>query len=292
MPDFFGKATQYLAEKAGAASIDWAALAAKNQDSVYNPAYMDQYLLPAFQRCSRVMDTLDIKRGTPAELVANYFDIKDKLGDTADKLLKKVGNVVTVVNPLFATTLSWSAYNNIIYYTWAVALTSANMHITAQIHKSGIPDADIAYHASLTTMMFNVISRLDDFGALKPLKKGSTQGLGAVPLAAVIAIGIMVVIAIAWAVVSIFEISQRNEIVKAACVKATESGDPAAIENCQKIFATPEGSVSGAPGRALNELVQKVSLAAMIGAGLYILVQFGPGIATKIKQTVTSYKAS
>ncbi|HEX3139414.1 MAG TPA: hypothetical protein VHQ87_05135, partial [Rhizobacter sp.] len=181
--DFFGKATQWLADKAGAASIDWAALAAKNQDSVTNPAYMDQYLLPAFQRCSRVMDTLDIQKGTPAEFVANYFEVKDKLGETADSMLKTVGNVVTIVDPMFQPALMWSAYNNIIYYMWVMALVAANMHTSAQIHKSGIPDADIAYHASLTTMMFNVISRLDDFGALKPLKKSSTQGLGAIPLA-------------------------------------------------------------------------------------------------------------
>src|SRR4029434_217379 len=126
-----------------------------------------------------------------------------------------------------------------------MALTSANMHVTAQIHKSGIPDADIAYHASLTTMMFNVLSRMDDFGLFKPMKKSATSGLGAVPLAAVIALGTMAIIAIAWAIVAIFEISQRNEVVKAACVKATESGDPVAIENCQKLFTTPEGTIAG-----------------------------------------------
>lgn len=289
--DFFAKSSEWLADKAGAASIDWAALAAKGQDSVRNPAYMDQYLLPAFQRCSRVIDTLDIQRGTSTEVLMNYFDIKDKLSDTADDILQVVGTTVQALTPVLAPTLVWSAYNNMVWYMWAMALTSANMHVTAQIHKSGIPDADIAYHASLTTMMFNVLSRMDDFGLLKPMKKGSTSGLGAVPVVA-IALGVVAIVALAWAIVAIFEISQRNEVVKAACVKATESGDPAAIQSCQALFSNPEGSIAGDVPRSIGKLVEKVSIAAMIGAGIYALVYFGPGIATKVKQTMASWKAS
>ncbi len=288
---FFEKATEWLADKAGAASIDWAALAAKNQDSVSNPAYMDQYMLPAFERCSRMMDTLDIQRATPDEVISTYFDLKGKLGDTAGGLLEKGVTVVTIIDPMFQPMLIWSAYNNIVYYMWSMALTSANMHVTAQIHKSGIPDADIAYHASLTTMMFNVLSRMSDFGVLKPLKKSTTSGLGAVPVVALIAIGIVAVMSIAWAIVAIFEISQRNEVVKAACVKATESGDPVAIENCQKLFSTPEGSIAGQIPKSINEVVQKIAIAAMLGAGIYALVIFGPGIATKVKQTMSAWKA-
>lgn len=290
--EFFAKATEWLANTAGAASVDWAALAAKGQDSVRNPAYMDQYMLPAFQRCSRVIDSLHIQRGTTTEVLLNYFEVRDKLSETADDMLQVVGTVVQAANPLTSPTLIWAAYNNLVWYMWAMALTSANMHVTAQIHKSGIPDADIAYHASLTTMMFNVLTRMDDFGLFKPMKKSATNGLGAVPLAAVIALGTMAIIAIAWAIVAIFEISQRNEVVKAACVKATESGDPVAIENCQKLFTTPEGTIAGQLPRSINDVVQKVAIFAMVGAGIYIMVQFGPGIATKVKQTMASWKTS
>lgn len=289
---FFEEATEWLADKAGAASIDWNALAAKGQDSVRNPAYLDQYMLPAFERCSRMMDTLDIQRATPDEVISTYFDLKGKLGDTAGSLLEKGVTVVTIIDPMFQPALLWSAYNNMVYYMWAMALTSANMHVTAQIHKSGIPDAEIAYHASLTTMMFNVLSRMNDFGLFKPLKKGATNGLGAAPVVLLIALGVVAIMSIAWAIVAIFEISQRNEVVKAACVKATESGDPAAIENCQKLFSTPEGSIAGQIPSSINEVVQKVAIAAMIGASVYMLVLFGPSIATKVKQTMASWNAS
>lgn len=290
--EFFPKATQWLAEKAGAASVDWNALAAKGADSVRSTAYMDQYMLPAFNRCASVIDTLDIQHGTTTEVLLNYFNIRDKVSDEADSLLQVVGTTIQLTDPLLAPTVAWSAYNNIIWHMWAMALTGANMHITAQIHKSGIPDADIAYHASLVTMMFNVITRLDNFSLLKPLKKSSTQGLGAVPIAIVIVLGAIAIVALAWAIVAIFEISQRNEVVKAACVKATESGDPVAIANCQKLFSSPEGDIAGQIPKGISAVVEKISLFAMVGAGIYLAIQFGPGIATKMKQTFAAWKSA
>lgn len=292
--DFFQKSTQWLADEAGAASIDWTALAAKGQDSVFSTAYMDQYMLPAFNRCAAVIDTLELQHGTSTEVLANFFKIRDSLSDTADAMLQVQGTIVQLVaNPAGTTVqLISQSYQTIIWHMWAMALTSANMHITAQIHKSGIPDADIAYHAQLTTMMFNVITRLDDFGMLKPFKKSTVSGLGAVPLLAIIVLGAVAIIALAWAVVAIFEISQRNEVVKAACVKATDSGDPEAIINCQKLFSSPEGDIASTLPKSINDVVQKVATFAMIGAGLYLAVQFGPGIATKLKQSISAWKTA
>ncbi len=290
--DFFAKSTQWLGEKAGAASIDWNALAAKRQDSVYSTAYMDQYLLPAFNRCAAVIDTLDLDRSSNSEVIATYFGIDSDLSDMADSMLKVTGASIQLIDPFMWPKLQVEAFDHMIWYMWAMALTGANMHLTAQIHKSGIPDADIAYHASLVTMMFNVISRLDAFGLLKPLKKKSASGLGAVPLLAIIVLGAIAIIALAWAIVAIFEISQRNEVVKAACVKATDSGDPEAIVNCQKLFSSPEGDIAGQIPKSLGKLAQEMGVIAMIGAGIYLAIQFGPGIATKLKQSVSAWKAA
>lgn len=290
MSNFFSKATEWLGAKAGAASVDWNALAARRQDSVMSTAYMDQYMLPAFTRCRAVVESLDLDKTSATETLAKYYEVREKLGDTADGMLKRVGNTVEALTPVGTTFLMVNTFRAFIWYMWATALTSANMHITAQIHKSGISDADIAYHASLTTMMFNVISRLDDFGILAPIKKRSTSGLGAVPVAAVV-LGAVAIVAFAWGIVAIFEISQRNEVVKAACVEATKSGDPVSIANCQKIFSNPEGNVADIVPKTLGKVVENVAIAAMIGAGLYLAIQFGPGIATKMKQSVTAWKA-
>ncbi len=294
--DFFGKSSQWLASEAGVASIDWNALAAKGQDSVFSTQYMDQYMLPAFNRCSRVIDTLQLERRTTADALSNYFKIRDLVGSDADGMLRVVGSgagtIVQLMNPANTLDVMNESFQTIIWHMWAMALTGANMHITAQIHKSGIPDADIAYHASLVTMMFNVISKLDDVGALRSLKKGGVSGLGAVPLLVIIVLGAVAIIALAWAVVAIFEISQRNEVVKAACVKATDSGDPEAIVNCQKLFSTPEGDVASAIPKGISAIAEKISIFAMVIAGGYLAIQFGPGIATKVKQTFAAWKAA
>lgn len=290
--EFFPKATEWLISKAGVITIDWNALAAKGQDSVRNTAYMDQYMLPAFNRAAKVIDSIDIQHGTTTEVLLNYYNLREKLSDQADELLQVAGTTVQLVNPLFSPTVAWSSYNNIVWYMWASALTGAEMHINAMIHKSGIPDADIAYHASLVTMLFNAIARMDDFGLLKPLKKSSTSGLGAVPLVAAIILGAVAIVMLAWAIVSIFEISQRNEVVKAVCAEAAKSGNPADIANCQKMFSTSEGEVAGLVPKAAMGIVEKIATMAMIGAGIYLMVQFGPGIATKLKQSVSAWKAA
>lgn len=286
--NFFAKASQWLVESAHVATVDWAALAAKGKDSVFSTAYMDEYLLPAFQRADKVMQTLDVRHGTDTAVLEDYFHVRDLLSDEADTLLQVAGTSVQLSNPILAPTVLASVYNNIIWYLWAMALTGANMHITAQIHKSGMSEADIAYHASLTTMMFNVIARLDDFGLLRPLKK---SGMSGVPLAVVLVLGAVLIVAIAWAVVAIYEAAQRNELVKTMCSKQAESGDPEAIERCAKIFGTTEGSIAAQVPKAVGDVVEKVAIAAMVGAGAYLLVLFGPGIATKVKQTMAAWRA-
>ena len=288
--NFFEKASDWLVTKAGVVTIDWKALAERGQDSVMNPAYMDQYMLPAFAKCRVVVESLDLERTTTAEAIIQYYEVKERLGGTADDLLKQVGNTVELLSPLAQVNLMLNSYRVIIWYMWAMALTSANMHVTAMMHNSGISDEDIAYHATLTTMMFNVITQLNSFGFLAPIKKRSTSGLGAAPLIA-IALGAVAIIALAWAIVAIFEISQRNEVVKAACVEATKSGDPVAIANCQKIFSNPEGDVASIVPKTLGKLVENVAMVAMVGAGIYLAIQFGPGIATKVKQSVVAWKA-
>lgn len=290
--DFFAKSTTWLAETAGVRGVDWAALAAKNQDSVLNTQYMDQYLLPAFKRCAAVIDTLHLPRDGAAQTIANYFEVKAKVSGVADDMLRAGMGVITLIAPpVGGIIMGFSSYSTMIWHLWCVALSSANMHITAQIHKSGIPDADIAFHASLTTMMFNLITRLDDYKLLTPFKKNgsSTNGLGAAP--AVIILAAVAIIAFAWAIVAIYETAKRNAVIEKACQQAADSGDPAAIANCQKLFSTTEGQISATVPKAISDVVEKVSIAAMLGAGVYALIYFGPGIATKVKQSIAAWKA-
>jgi hypothetical protein len=238
------------------------------------------------------MASLDLKPGTTTEVLLDYYHIRDKISDTADSILQVVGTTVQVANPLFAPSVTWSALNNLIWYAWSVSFVGFQAHLTGRVLRSGIPDADIAFHASLITMTFNLFSRLDGAGLLKPFKKDGTQGLGIAPLVlgALVVLGITLLIAAAWMVISIYESSRINARIDAACKRAIETGSPQDQAMCQQMQASNNALANKVPD-AVNGVIEKLSIAAMVGAGVYILVIFGPGIATKLKQTMAAWKA-
>lgn len=295
----FGKATAWLSQH-GVGAVDWTALAAKRQDSVRNPAYMDQYLLPAFNRAAAVIDTLQLNREPPPEVMKVYAaltnDVRD-LGDKAFEILDANFQFTKLMlfpseSAGFGLKADVFVYNTFLYHLWSCALTGANAHVTGRIHLSGLSDEEIAYHASLVTMCLNLFPWIDKLGLLAPLKKGGTNGLGAVPLAAIIVLGAVLLGVIAWGVVAIWQLTLRQKIVDQVCQQAIESGDPVQAKRCDDLVNNPEANIAGTLPGAVGDVVEKVAIAAMIGAGLYMMVLFGPGIATKLKQTVGAWKAA
>lgn len=287
--DRFTKLSTWISQNLGAKSIDWAKLAADGTPGVHSSAYIQQYLSPAFVQATVTWASLDVVPGSTAMVLADYAEIRDKFGDTADSALKTVGTVVQLVNPVLMTTVPVSAVRNVLWYLRSVTFLGVNSQLSGMIHRSGIPDADIAYHASLCTMSCNLFSQMDKLGMLKPWKKGATSGLGAAPMAA-IAIGIAAVIALAWMAICLYETYRINQRVDAACNKALQSGSATDQAFCAQMSSEMEKTPD--PGAAVSGLLEKVSIAAMVGAGLWMLVQFGPGIATKLKQSVSAWKSS
>ena len=296
----FAQATDWLSQH-GVQSIDWNALAARRQDSVRSTQYMDQYLLPAFNRAAAVVDTLDLPRAPPDDVLHAYAVLSSDVASLGDKALEIARiNVAITKTMLFPTStaelglkLEVGMYGLFIYHLWSSALTAGNAHISARIHKSGIPDPDIAYHASLTTMCFNLIYALDHWGLLAPLKKRSTSGLGAVQLGVgAIIIGVVLAIAIVWALVAIYQMSLRQKVVEKVCDQAIQSGDPVEMKRCDDLINNPEANLAGEIPKAFGNVLEKVAITAMVGAGVYMLVLFGPGIATKVKQTMAAWRTS
>lgn len=290
--DMFQKCTTWLANNLSVKSIDWVALANKGTPGVHNRNYVNEYMVPAFGGAASTMASLDLKPGTTAQVMSDYYDIRARFGKDADTLLQTIGSVVQVTNPLFSPTIAWSVMNNMLYYLWSVTAMGVQAHFSGTILLSGESDADIAWHAALCTMSCNLLSQLDKVGALKFFKKGAPplSGLGAVPVLG-IAIGIAAVVALAWMGVAIYETSRINARIDAACNKALQTGDAKDQALCAQMQAQSNSLASQVPD-AVNGLIEKVSIAAMVGAGVWLLVQFGPGIATKIKQSVSAYKTS
>lgn len=296
----FAQATDWLA-KHGVPSIDWVALAAQRKDSVRNTAYMYDYILPAFERARKVIDTLDLPRQPPDEVLHAYSVLTSSVASAGDKALEivKINTQISKVmlfpsdNALFAVRVEVGIYGMWIYHLWSAALTGANAHLSAQIHKSGIDDADIAYHASLVTMCLNLIAQLDRWELLAPLKKRSTSGLGAIQLGVgAIIIGAVLAVAIVWGLVAIYQLSLRQKIVEQVCLRALESGDPNEMKRCDDLVNNPEANLASQVPKAATALLEKVAIAAMVGAGIYVLVLFGPGIASQLKKTLASWKAA
>lgn len=294
----FAQTTTWLAQH-GVGTVDWNALAAKRQDSVYSTQYMDQYLLPAFHRAAAVIDTLDLPRAPPDEVLRAYAVLSSDVASVGDKAIEiaKINMAITramlfpTETAAFAVKIELHVYGLFIYHLWSSALTAGNAHITGRIHKSGIPDADIAYHAALTTMCFNLIAALDHWQLLAPLKKRSTSGLGAVQLGAgAIIIGVVLAIAVVWALVAIYQMSLRQKVVEKVCDKAIASGDPVEMKRCDDLINNPEANIAGKVPEVFGSVLENVAITAMVGAGIYMLVLFGPGIATKVKQTISAWK--
>lgn len=296
----FAQATDWLA-KHGVAAIDWEALAAQRKNSVRNTAYMYEYILPAFERARAVIDTLDLPRRPPDDVLHAYSVLSSEAATFGEKALEiaKINAQITKTmlfpadNAAFAARVQVGIYGMWIYHLWSAALTGANAHLSAQIHKSGIDDADIAYHASLVTMCLNLIAQLDRWQLLSPLKKRPASGLGLTPLAVgLIIIGSVGAVAIVWGLIAIYQLSLRQKIVEQVCAKAIESGDPTETKRCDDLLNNPEANLASQVPKAAGALIEKVAIAAMVGAGIYVLVLFGPGIASQLKKTVSSWKAA
>jgi hypothetical protein len=261
---------------------------------------MDQYLLPAFHRAAAVIDTLDLPRRPPDEVLHAYSVLTSDVASVGDKALEiakiNIAITKTMLYPTegaaFGVRVHLGIYGLFIYHLWSAALTAGNAHVTGRIHRSGIPDAEIAYHASLTTMCFNLIAALDRWQLLAPIKKRSASGLGAVPVAAVVVLGVVLVIAIVWALVAIYQMSLRQKVVEKVCDKAIQSGDPVEMKRCDDLINNPEANLAGKVPEVFGNVLEKVAMTAMVGAGIYMLVLFGPGIATKVKQTFAAWRTS
>lgn len=294
----FAQATDWLSRH-GVGAVDWIGLASRRQDSVYSTQYMDQYLLPAFHRAAAVIDTLDLPRRPAPEVLDAYAVLVSDVASVGDKALEiaRLNFAITRAmlfpgeTALFAVKAEVHVYGLFLYHLWSSALTGGNAHITGRIHKSGLPDDEIAYHASLTTMCFNLLPALDKWGLLAPFKKGSTSGLGAVP-AGVIVIGVVLAVAVVWALVAIYQMSLRQKVVEKVCDKAIASGDPVEMKRCDDLINNPEANIAGKVPEVFGNVLEKVAITAMVGAGIYMLVLFGPGIASKVKQTMAAWRAA
>lgn len=268
--------------------INWDALAAKGNNqhgishaSVYAGTYYYDYMRPAGIKAGKVRDTLDIDGITADEAYARFQDLY-----SAVKRVKNIAFEAAVQNVPFlgeesAMKMGVETLRAAVAICWFTALYSAELHRTGALQISGkMSEEEIVKHASQTTVMFECITLLDEWGILKPIKKKSE--LSAAPLAAIVVVVAVIAIAIvAFMVISIMDVSQKNSIMQKECEEARASGDVEVYEACLDALRTPNETLATQIYR--DTIKEFAPYIAAIGAGV-LLIGLSPFIVSRLSK--------
>jgi len=284
--------------------IDWSALDAKGRGGVWNRDYILEYMIPAYQRANTIRQTLNLtfdftNKGAQQAFGDAAVSVK-AASDIAVKAMKAGANVLA---PEFALKLNVETYRYVIATLWHTALYGISLHNDETIQHSGLSDAEIQTHANLVTAMFNALYLMSQIpGALAPLRNDSetppttaptadsvavditaptatppAAGIGALPIVAVVVIAIVVVAAIAliaWMLLSIADVSEKNYAVANICKEAQKRGDTATLQTCVTALSKPPLPPFKLPDSVMPYLFG--------GIALYLLIAFAPAITRSL----------
>jgi hypothetical protein len=272
---------------------------------------------PAFQEASAVYQTLDLPDMDPSKAASAWkvfadetLRIKDALKDS-----KTAGILaaIPVIGPmvLLPAALSYKVATNVLggliaalFFTSAqgalghIALKDASTQ-QFSIHKmvidGDLPEATAVSHAGWCYTGFRLITILNGLGALRPLKKGGTSGLGALPIVPLVIGAVAVVCIIAGAIVLSKNLSEVNvlqakvvetklQAMKDACEKTS---DPKIIAQCAR-GPTKDDLMGGSLASGISEAIAKVGsdLAKylVIAGAIYLGAMMLPTLLGKAKE--------
>lgn len=281
---------------------------------IMDPSYILNGIGPAFQEASRVYQTLDLPAPDPAKVASAWeafghetLRIKDEMLSMKTALLAAIPVIgPTVLLPL---RLSYSVHKNtfggLISALFYTSVVGAFGHLALKdpstqafsIHKlvidGDLPEKTAVDHAGWCYTGFRLITLLDGLGALRPLKRSGTSGLGAVPLVPIIIGAVAAVCIIAGAIVLSKNLSEVNklqakvvetklEIMKEQCGKST---DPKIIAQCAAGPTAEDlrgGSLAGAISDSISNigsnLMKYLVIAGVAYVGVTVLL---PALVTK-----------
>ena len=280
----------------GVQGIDWAALERQGKNDIFEPEYITDYLMPAYGRALAVFNTLDFKPESDQELIERHAQM---LGDIKDPLsfAKQAFNAgLTSVIPMQGFSMTSAELQSFVFYIWLTVTNGAYMHNKVLIHYSIAKDEGgqltaagvqrIADHADWVTTMCNTVAKLDQLGVFKAIKKPGLGGnnyvpnaaLGALPVVALVILGIAAIAGLAYLLLGVTEVTAREATVYNTCKEAAVGGDQAALQLCRDLSqSTPSPS---------GDLAKTVMIIAALAAGGYALIAFGPSIAQSLKQAL------
>ena len=288
----FSDALYHMAElavtKFGLKGIDWAALAENGRASVWDRDYIDQYMAP-----------------TDALMIANVGGMVFDVGtdpnatraqlSTNEQILQSIANTVGQYTGLpnldlmqFEVGLSREAMRYLVSQCYQTAQYAFRLHADETIHHSGMSDAEIAAHASSTVGMMNALVNLRTLGVYKALGidqsqsgQASQQGLGIAQnvLIALVVVAVAGLAYLAWMLVTVHDMNQKNAIVAKSCENAQAAGDAATTQLCVQTLSDPNKNAGTQP---LQSLLQSLMPYALGGVAIYALYLAAPYLMKEI----------
>ena len=176
--------------------------------------------------------------------------------------------------------------------TYLTCLYGAVAHAKGILQLSDVAPEDIIKSADSITKTFNALAQMADMGVLDPLKDASapavtnpaiateevvvdsTQGLGAVPVAVVVAIAAVVGVGlIAWCIIEVVKQQATNRAIDLMCKEAVKSGEQADLDRCLELVKINKTSQNGGP---LGDFARSLGDAALMVAIGYGIFMFAP----------------
>ncbi len=272
--------------------------------SLWDARYLLSHLMPAYERATAIYQTLDMPIRDPKEAVDGWKVFKDELlrshSDGLSSFLAGAAGGIPGAGMVLPAALvleaAGRAYAGLIASMYWSAVTGFFGHVAFkdastqafsihQMVKDGtLTEQDAMAHAGWCYTSFKLLAKLDAIGGLRPLKRG-TSGLGAVPVALVVGI-VLVVIVIAGAIVLAKNLSEVNALraktveakldtMRETCKNATDAAvrlkcaeGPTADDLSAGTFATELSKALAATG---GQLAKYLAIGVLGYLGIMIL---------------------
>jgi len=267
----------------GLKGIDWATLAAKGRATIWDRDYITDYMLPAqLVMIAEVGGmTFDVG-GDPVASQKSYSLNSDILSGLSGSIVPLMNlpnfNLMTI-----EVGLSREAVRYVVSHAYQAANYGFLLHADETIQHSGMTDSEIASHADTCVGMMNALVAMRRLGFFRVLGIDESQdpnaaapptnGLGIAPalLVAAVVVTIAVLCLMAWAIVSLVDLTKKNAIVAKVCTQAQASGDTATAQQCVNTLTDPNRNAGTQIPDAFKNFLKGLAPYAVGGAAIYAL---------------------
>lgn len=247
-----------------------------------------QEALQNFQFSWSVQDNPATAEDELRQAMAAWDEVQYNTIEIGDRVLAALrANVETLGdNPLVVEKEQLRAVISSTYYT---AVYGAVVHVNAFLQRSDVAPEDIVKNADDIVKTFNGLVRLAQMGVLNPYMNAPAaapaevveeevvvEGTGAIPVAVVVAVSVVLGVAIiAWCIVAVSQQQETNRAMKLMCEEAQRTGTEEDKQKCFELAKMNITATAGGPAAGLADAVKSVGevlFMATLAYGAFMLL--------------------